>query len=108
MTTRRAFLPRDSAAFGLRAGRRLVASSSAHCKVGAFAAQPQIAKRGFGDPWRQLEAIDQVGRGDHAIACLQAKLLDARCVLTVSQRKTIPFLIEPISPVTTGPQWARP
>src|ERR1700677_2159911 len=47
-------------------------------EVGALAAQPQIAKRASGDSARQFEAIDQIGRGEHAIACLTAKLLDAR------------------------------
>ena len=47
-------------------------------EVGALAAQPKIAKRAFGDSRRQFEAIDQLSRGDHTIAGLTAKLLDAR------------------------------
>ena len=46
-------------------------------EVGAFAAQPEVAERAFGDAGRQLEAIDQVGRSEHAIAGLPAEILDA-------------------------------
>ena len=46
-------------------------------QVGAFAAQPEIAERPFVDARRQLEAIDQVRRSQHAIARLAAEFLDA-------------------------------
>ena len=47
-------------------------------EIGALAAQPQVPKRPFGDSGRQFETIDQIRRGEHAVAGLTAKLLDAR------------------------------
>ena len=46
----------------------------------------------FGDPGRQFEAIDQLGRGDHTIAGLTAKFLNARRgVDGVAEKNDLPF-----------------
>ena len=74
-------------------------------EVGALAAQPQVAKRTFGDSRRQFEA-DRSGPAEASTrspVCRQSSWIRA-AVLTVSPRKTISLFTEPISPVTTGPQ----
>jgi len=47
------------------------------CELGAFAAQADVAERGFGDAGRQFEAINEVGRGEQAVAGFPTEFLDA-------------------------------
>jgi hypothetical protein len=42
-------------------------------KIGALGPQPEVAERAFGDAGRQLEAIDQVGRGEDAAVAKMAE-----------------------------------
>ena len=45
-------------------------------EIDAFAAQPEVAEHALDDAGRQLEPIDQIRRGEDAIAGLPAEILD--------------------------------